>query len=150
MKANLIITLTIMLLVWLSPTTAKTYRWVDEKGHTVYSQSRPPSGKATVIKPPPPPASEPDETMKKLKAKLGEMEEERKQKKEAKDKKKKAEDDAEAKKRNCEIAKANLAAIEQHARVRMKTDDGNYKMLSNEERTAALERTKKEVKKHCK
>ncbi len=151
MKSKLIITLSIALLVWLTPASARTYRWVDENGVTIYSQSRPPSGTdATVIKTPPPaPASEPNETMKKLKTRLNAIEESKKKENETKEKEDKAAKNAEIRKQNCEAAKKNLEALEQHARVRMKMDDGEYKQLTDEERTAQIEKAKEAIKKNC-
>jgi hypothetical protein len=150
MKSNLIIACTVISLVWFVSATARSYRWVDENGVTIYSQSPPPSGKATIIKSPPPTNADPDETMKKLKARLDAMEEARKKESEANDKKSSAEKSAEIKKKNCETSKKNLATLEQSPRVKLKTDDGNYKMLPDEERKAEIEKAKQGIEKYCK
>src|SRR4051812_28933475 len=40
------------------PAAATMYKWVDEKGQTIYSdQPPPPSIKSEIVKPPPPPAN---------------------------------------------------------------------------------------------
>jgi hypothetical protein len=52
---KLSVVVVICLWPWLA--SATMYKYVDEKGRTVYSQSPPPSGQAEIIKPPPPPAS---------------------------------------------------------------------------------------------
>ena len=151
MRANLIVAFFIISLILLTPATARTYRWVDENGQTVYSQSRPPSGEVTIIKPPPPaPDSEPNETMNKLKARLDASDKAKKKKNDAKEKGDKEARNAEIRKKNCENAKSNLTSLEQHARVRMKMDDGNYKHLTDEERAAEVEKAKKAIEKYCK
>ena len=148
MKKLTFISIILLLLIWLEPTLARTYRWVDENGVTIYSQSPPPSGKATIIKAPPPaPATAPGETMKKLKARLDAIEEAKKKKNEPKDKENKEADRKEVKKENCQSATENLKTLEQHARIRMKMDDGSYRMLPEEERQAQIEKAKNAMRK---
>jgi len=150
MRANLIITFFIISLVWLTSATARSYRWVDENGVTIYSQSPPPSGTArTVIKPPPPAGTPPEDTMKKLKARLDALDETKKKTTETKDKEKKEAGRAEIKKKNCQSATAHLKNLEEHGRLKMKMDDGNYKILTDEERTADIEKTKQTIEKNC-
>ncbi len=151
MRINYIVAFSVLFLTWLAPATARTYRWVDENGVTIYSQSRPPSGtNATVIKAPPPaPASESSGTTNKLKARLEASEKAKKEKNEAKEKEEKTIRNAEIKKQNCENAKKNLSSLELHPRIKKKMDDGEYKILSDEERTADIEKAKKAIKKYC-
>ena len=149
MKRNLIIILTVVFLIWLLPATAKSYRWVDENGVTIYSQSPPPSGDATVIKPPPPPATPPEEAMKKLKEQQAAIDKSRSKKNEADKKDGKEAKNAEIKKQTCEASKKNLEQLELHPRVRMKMDDGSYKQLTDEERTAEIQEAKKGIEKYC-
>jgi hypothetical protein len=148
MKRNSIVILSIMLLVWLMPATAKTYRWVDENGVTIYSQTPPPTGDATIIKPPPPPASPPDEAMNNLKRRQAAIDTAKK-KKQGGDKESVEAENAEIKKKNCEVSRKNLAEITRHPRVRMKMDDGSYKQLSDEERQAEIDKYNKDIEKFC-
>lgn len=151
MKYRPLITITILLLIWIEPTSARTYRWVDENGVTVYSQSPPPSGKATIIKTPPPsPSSKPGETLDKLKARLNELNESNRKKSEAKAKEKKAAEDAEKNQRICEDAKKHLAYLEGIGRLKKKMDDGNYKILAEEEKTAEMDKTRETISEYCK
>lgn len=151
MRANLIVAFFIISLIWLTPATARSYRWVDENGVTIYSQSPPPSGTAaSVIKPPPPAATPPGETMDKLKARLKAMDEENKKADETKDKEKEEAERAETDKKNCQRAAANLKTLEEHARVKMKMNDGSYKMLPDETRTANIKKIKQYLEKKCK
>jgi Domain of unknown function (DUF4124) len=149
MRRNLTIISTIMLLIWLLPAMARTYRWVDENGTTIYSQSRPPSGKASIIKPPPPPATPPEETIKRLKKQREAIAESRKKKDAASKKDGDEAKKAEIKKKNCEASKKNLADIELHPRVRMKLKDGSYKQLTDEERTEQIDKAKKGIETYC-
>ncbi|MCP4126829.1 MAG: DUF4124 domain-containing protein [Gammaproteobacteria bacterium] len=148
MKRTQIILISIMFLTWLLPATAKTYRWVDENGVTIYSQAPPPSGDATIMKPPPKPAASPDEIMKDLKQRQDAIDKAKKKKatpnKEEIDAK-----NAEIKKENCEIARKNLADISLHPRVRIKMDDGSYKQLTDEERQAKIDKFTKDIEKFC-
>ncbi len=67
MKTRPLILIVFTLLI-SAPLAAKTYRWVDENGVTVYSQKPPPAGPVIEIKPPPPPAISPEEAQRKLDA----------------------------------------------------------------------------------
>ncbi len=149
MQRNLIVILTILLLTWLLPATARTYKWVDENGNTVYSQSRPPSGKATIIKPPPPSVAPNEETLKKLEAQRKAISESRKKKDEARSKEEEEANKAESNKQKCDASKKALAELEPHARVRMKMPDGSYKQLTYAERQEQIDAAKKNIKKFC-
>ncbi len=149
MKRFSMVTMSIMLLIWLLPTTAKTYRWVDENGVTIYSQSPPPSGEATVIKPPPKPAAAPDEIMKDLKRRQAAMDEANKKKSETAAEKELKAKNEETKKKNCAIARKNLELVKDHPRSRIKQEDGSYKTLSPEERQAEIDKNTKYIEKYC-
>lgn len=149
MKRNSIIILSIMLLISLSPAAAKTYRWVDENGVTIYSQTPPPSGKITIIKPPLPPAAPPEEIMKDLKRRQAALDEAKKKKEESGEKEADEAKNAEIKKQNCKISRKNLADIERYPRVRMKMDDGSYKQLTDEERQAEIDKYTKDIEEYC-
>lgn len=150
MRPNPIIIFSIVLLVWLPPLAARTYRWVDENGITIYSQSPPPSGQATIIKPPPPAPSPPEESNKSFKERLDSLDKEKEKEGEAKKKEDIKAKNAEIMKHNCENARKNLESLEQHSRIRMKMDDGNYKQLTYEEREAEIEKAEQAIKKNCK
>jgi len=128
---------------------AKTYRWVDENGVTVYSQSPPPSGAATEIKPPPPPAISPEEAWRKLNAqkqRLEDLREDRELKRQAVNEKK-AEDDR--LKRNCEAAKRNLAGYIARPHARQKGADGVYRYITEEARQERMKEAKEQIKENC-
>ncbi len=149
MKRNQIIFISIMFLIWLLPATAKTYRWVNEQGVTIYSQSPPPSGNATIIKPPPKPAAAPDEIMNKLKQRQTTLDEAKNREAQASNNADAEARNAEMKKKNCEVARQNLEGISRYPRVRMKMEDGSYKQLTHEERQAEIDRFTKDVEEFC-
>jgi len=148
MKRNSIIILSLMLLIWLLPAMAKTYRWVDDNGVTVYSQTPPPTGNATIIKPPPSPAAPPDEIMKNLKQRQAAIDATKK-KNETGTKETAEARNAEIKQQNCATSRKNLAEITRHPRVRMKMDDGSYKQLNDQERQAEIDKYNKDIEKFC-
>ena len=149
MKRISIVTISLMLLIWLLPTTAKTYRWVDEKGVTIYSQSPPPSGKATIINPPPKPAAAPNEIMKDLKRQQTAIDDASKKKQETAQEREQKAKNEETKKQNCAVARKNLEMVQQHPRARIKKEDGSYKTLSPEERKVEIEKNTKYVEEFC-
>ncbi len=149
MKRIQIILISIAFLTWLLPATAKTYRWVDENGVTIYSQAPPPSGDATIMKPPPKPAASPDEIMKGLKQRQATLDEARKKKTETGKIAETEADNAKRKKENCEISRKNLEVSTRHPRVRMKQEDGSFKHLTDEERQSEIDKANKDIEKFC-
>ncbi|MFC1601989.1 DUF4124 domain-containing protein [Pseudomonadota bacterium] len=142
--------LTSLVLTISSPLAAKSYRWVDENGVTVYSQKPPPSGSATEIKPPPPPAISPEEAQRKLDAQrqsLEDLREDRELKKKESGEKK-----AEAKrqKSNCKAAQKNLADLISRPHARQKGEDGEYSYVTEEARQKIIAEAKKHIKENCK
>ncbi len=132
-----------------SSVAAKTYRWVDENGVTVYSQSPPPSGAATEIKPPPPPAISPEEAWRKLdaqKQKLEDLREDRELEKKAASEKKA---EADRLKNNCEAAKRNLAGYIARPHARQKGADGEYRYITEEARQERMKQAKEQIKENC-
>jgi len=132
------------------PLAAKTYRWVDENGVTVYSQKPPPSGPVTEIKPPPPPAISPEEAQRKLDAQLQTLEDAREdrelEKKETAEKKA----ETERKKSNCEAAQRNLAGLISRPHARTKGTDGEYSYITEEARQEKIKEAKEHIKENCK
>ncbi|MCG8427948.1 MAG: DUF4124 domain-containing protein [Chromatiales bacterium] len=129
---------------------AKMYRWVDENGTTVYSQSPPPDGKAaTEIKarkyPKPAPAPEKTEDDKE-EDNSADAETDKEKKKELA--RRKAESD-EIKAENCKAARNNLQIYKDIGTRVLKTPDGLYQRLTDEEREKRIKEEKKRVKEFC-
>ncbi len=132
------------------PAAAKTYRWVDENGVTVYSQSPPKSGRASEIKPPPPPAVSPEEARRRLdrqRQRLEDLREDRALKKEEAQKQRKEQARRE---NNCAAARGNLKRLIELSRARWKTPDGDYVRLPEQERQKKIETARKQIEEYCK
>ncbi len=138
-----------LLLIALSA-QAQVYRWVDENGQTVFSQSPPPDGQADVIKPPPPPAEDPDTAERHLQENLQhrrDQQEDRELKIKEQAKKKAASD---RRKTNCEIARQNYQSLETATRRLIKMPDGSYKRLDDNERLQMMQEAQQQVEQNCK
>ncbi|PCJ93567.1 MAG: hypothetical protein COA46_00540 [Porticoccaceae bacterium] len=150
----------LLLVIGISANAEKIYRWQDDSGSWHYTAT-PPADEAVEtlnikVTPPSEPQSQrvtdndtknegvedtdnkeetnentPDETKLKKSAEVA------------------AEDNALARK-NCENAKANLANLQNHRRLRIRDDElGEERYLSNEEHEEWLDRSKEEVRKFC-
>lgn len=84
-----------------------------------------------------------------LKQKLNKLEEAQKQsaEEEAINQKSKEQQDARAK--GCENARRTLAALQERARARIKDKDGEYKVLTQEEKTEEENKLKDQIKELC-
>lgn len=130
---------------------AGMYRWVDEDGNTVYSQHAPPGAiESTVIKPPPPPAVDPEEAQKKLNQtmqKLDDASEDRELTRKKQEEEQKASATRET---NCAHARHNLENLLTRVRALVRTSDGEYVRLTEEERQKRIQEAKEQVSKNCK
>lgn len=138
------------LLCLTSPVMAKLYKWVDENGVTQYTQTPPPKGDFSHVKPPPKPAVDPQKAH-------SEMEERLKAFKDRRDEvaKGKAESDKKAaekaeKSAKCEKARKNLTFLQTHARVRETAKDGSATLLGEEKRQERIKQANEAIKEYCK
>lgn len=134
---------------------AASYRWVDEKGVTIYSQTPPPQGvQASEIKPPPPPP-QPTEKEEAAPAASGDKgpskedsgKEEKKggKGKEAKEGKK----TEELRQKNCESAEKNLNTLTNTKFKTVRAPDGTTKTLDDETRETMRKEAETQVKEYC-
>lgn len=134
---------------WLTATETiaegKSYRWVDETGTTVYSQTRPTSGEATEIKTstaratnasPKPDQKSPEPTQKSASERVTEA-------------KKQAEISA-ILEQNCDNAKHNLNVYQNLGRKLVKMPDGSYDRPTEEERQKKIKDAEKQIEEFCK
>lgn len=130
---------------------AEVYRWVDENGVTIYSQTPPPGQvEAETIAPPPPPPTEPDETWKNLNRQWQEMQDREDARKEQKEEAAKEQERQEVRARNCKAARQNLKGLTAgHFRMRIQEPDGGYRMMPAEERQAKIEKAREMIRKYC-
>ncbi|MEJ2565650.1 MAG: DUF4124 domain-containing protein [Gammaproteobacteria bacterium] len=133
----------------LAPLSAQAvfYKWVDENGVTQYTQSPPPSGGYQEMSSPPPPAStseqqpaataSPQQDSTSAPAKTPSPDPQMQAKRQH------------ALEQNCQIARQNLDLLENHARLRVKAADGSLRVMSEQEKQAKLEETRKMLDENC-
>jgi len=132
----------------LATAQGATYRWINDQGVTVYSQTPPPSGETTVIPPPPPPPTgaatrQPiEEQIKQIETQKAERQQ--REAKEADEKKRQAIMDA-----NCRNARHNLEVLEGPARRRFAEKGGEYQRFTEEERQKRIALAKENIKQYC-
>lgn len=130
---------------------AAVYRWTDESGQTVYSQTPPPSGDAVRMEKPaaPPDAADVDRERQELREQI-----ERNYDREVEREQMRTEQ-AEAKRRrenraqNCQAARQNLWTFENLGRRRVHTPDGEYLRLSEEQRESQIRKARAEIDDYC-
>ena len=130
----------------------RTYRWVDENGGTVFSQTPPPPGvEATVVGKPPPPAESPEVAQQRLQEQLQKLEDAREDRALAKDESAKATADKQRRKEGCNAARNNIELYDGTPPNRLIDDgSGNYRRVSQEERAAKIELARKYLDENCK
>lgn len=138
------------LLCLTTPAMAKLYKWVDENGVTQYTQTPPPKGDFSSVKPPPKPAIDPQKAQSDLEKRLdafkGRRDDINKDKAEAN---KEAADKA-AKAEKCQQARKNLAFMQSHPRVREKDKDGKVTLLGEDKRQERIKQANDAIKEYCK
>ncbi len=136
---------------WITGLEAEAYRWVDENGVTIYSQTPPPGQtEAETIKPPPPPAMDSNETWNNLNRQWQEMQDREDARKDQKEETTDEKETQEARARNCQAAQRNLKRlVEGRFRMRIKEPDGGYRVLPAEERQAKIEKARQVIEDNC-
>ncbi|MGV6826739.1 MAG: DUF4124 domain-containing protein [bacterium] len=122
--------------VGIAPVAAETYRWVDDEGNTVYSQSPPPDDREVKsIKPPPPPPPGETERMQQRLETLQEASDTRnKAAAKAAETERKEQDAAMALKKDCENSRKSLDILQSRPpHSTFAQPDGTYKRYNAEE-----------------
>lgn len=130
---------------------AEMYRWVDDSGTVVYSQTPPPDDRATSrVARPPPPSSSAEAERTQLQNELKQADEARKKQAEAqKNQQESAAKDAD-RKRNCDAARQNLDLIlNRPPQTRFQMPNGEYRRFTDEEREAEIRKAREFVDKNC-
>ena len=148
---KILITLSLAMLFGSVDLAAKTYKWIDDAGNVVYSQQPPPDNRETVrIGAPPPPAESPEEANKRLQEQMQRFESTREEKKAAREEATSTRVDAEKKAENCRNARANLQTLQNSpAARRFKTESGEYRKYTSEERAAKIKETEQQIETFC-
>lgn len=136
---------------WATGLQAKVYRWVDENGGTIYSQTPPPGQvEAETIAPPPPPPTDANETWENLNQQWQEMQDREDARKDQKEEATKGQENQEARTKNCQAAQYNLERlVDGRFRMRIKEPDGGYRRLPAEERQARIEKARQVIQDNC-
>ena len=129
---------------------ATMYKWVDENGVTVYSQTPPATGKSTEVKPPPPPAESPETARQRLNQRLQKLEDAAEDRELVETKQNEQEKRSDVFKANCSAAQNNLRNLEGNPRKLVGRPDGSYVRLDEEERQELLQKSREQVEKFCK
>lgn len=137
------------LLLIATSSFGKTYKWVDEKGQTHYSQQAPKNHHAEIIKAPPPPAINPDVAQQKINTLIEkqngsfEAKEQERQRiaNEAKNQEKKEE--------YCRVNRHNLQQLQDNPGEKMIDSEGNVTRPTEEERQQYMVDIQNNIAKHC-
>ena len=130
---------------------AKYYKWVDENGTTHYTSTPPTSGQGEVIKVKAGASSDKEAALKRLQERRSKLQEETEARANpevdpnAEAKKK----NAETTKKNCETYHTNLKTMQENARVRMADENGELRVLPEEERQEQMKNAKEYIQKNC-
>ncbi|PIE41408.1 MAG: glycosyltransferase [Gammaproteobacteria bacterium] len=129
---------------------AKYYKWVDENGTTHYTAQPPASGEGEVIKVKTGASSDKEAAMKRLEERRAKLQQQTMQQNSP------AAEDAETSKRNaeitrknCEIYQKNLKTMQEHSRIRITDENGEPKVLPEEERQQKINEAEEYIQKNC-
>ena len=143
-------------LAFAAAATAQTYKWVDKDGKVRYGDQPPPGVKATPLKgasgPAAPAAPAPSAKKDDKKALSPEAAFRKRQleQKEAEEKATKERADADVRRQNCDVARANLRQLESGQRISSVNAQGERVFVDDSERAAQTQRAQKAVSEHCK
>jgi hypothetical protein len=131
---------------------AGLYRWVDDSGTTVYSQSPPPDGKAELIQGGPR-AATPEGTgaaRERLQQTIEADFDRREERRRAAAEKAKREEAEARRKRNCTAARQDLEALQAPGPRRVRYPDGTYRDLSSDQAKEQRDLAQQQVDEFCK
>lgn len=150
MNSNLRIAALIALALGASTAeAAKFYKWVDEHGTTQYTAAPPPAGaKSSEVRVQVKPGSATPATPAAAAA-PGKAKADDKAKAKGQEQKADAGKGPEQYAEKCKGLRANLQAMEEHGRVKEMTESGEARVLTDEEKNARLDETRREIKAFC-
>jgi hypothetical protein len=126
------------------------YRWVDENGVTVYSQTARVGGDAVRID------RQAGPTLAEQQAARAHLQEQLEQSQDAAEAKKAAEAEAAAKREEaeqrftaCEAARHNLETLRNLGPRMVRTSDGEYKRMTEDEVAAGIDEASRQIKEYC-
>ena len=128
---------------------AAMYRWVDGDGVTHFSQIAPTSGSFEVIEAPSARAGSEQETLNDLNRQWQEMQDREAARKEAATEKKTEQEHAALRQENCQTARHNLEILQGPPNRLIKTAEGGYRRLTEEERQERIDQAREVMEKNC-
>jgi hypothetical protein len=129
---------------------AAIYKWVDENGQTVYSETPPPRGtSATRLKDAPPPPVDPNEAMNSLRSRADAFEKRQEERSNAENETQQSAEREKQTRENCERLRKNLETLSNNPQVREKTGEDDYRVVPEEERQARIQETRERIQKEC-
>lgn len=141
---------TCLLIGSATPVFAKTYRWVDEEGNTIYSQSPPPSGDYKEVKiRKETPQSQQIEAAAKLKREQEQRSLTRKQHRESAEQQEQKASREAARKQSCEDARHNLEVLQNPRLGRLMNEEGNYEDLDDARRESLIREAQAQIREFC-
>lgn len=139
---------TVPLMVF-SEAEAQTYKWIDENGVVSYSQTPPPEQNSLPINVGSQPRRDSEQANSQLKALQQKLEDLREDRQLAKEQEAKTVQKEQIKQKNCAAARANLRKLEGLGHRLLKTSDGNYVRLTEEERQQRIQKATEQIKTNC-
>jgi len=133
------------------------YKWIDAQGNVHYGE-RPPkevAAESMKVQKAPVDKDQAEMELEKLNLKAGLGAEDEKAREQAQGKRQETAqgrptaDEAELQRKNCEIARQNLATLERYRRVMTQDAQGNPVRLDDDERAARMEQARKHVEEFC-
>ncbi len=128
---------------------AAMYKWVDEQGKTVYSQSPPPKGKAERIKPPPPPAIDPAVARQQLEARQQALADRREDRELASQKAQEDKAQLERDRQRCAAARRNLQNFQGPPNRIVRNANGEFQRYNEKERQAKIAEAQQAISESC-
>jgi len=130
---------------------ADVYRWTDDSGHTVYSQTPPLDGRpAARLSDPPPPAEDPETARKRLESQLETLEKAADARKKAAAEKSKAKKEKTAREERCRKARHNLRILESRPpNTLYKVGENEYRRFTVEELEAQRAKLRRIIEQDC-
>jgi len=127
------------------------YRWVDDQGNVVYSQSPPPDGRRVrEIAPPPAPAEPPEAAGKRLERTLESLEQSSRKREKRKEELAKRKKTEEERRRRCQAARRNLETLTTRPpNTLFQVGENEYRRFTPEERQRQIDELQKIIEKNC-
>lgn len=128
---------------------AKVYKWVDDEGVTHYTEQAPADKEYEIVSTSGAPPSGAAKAKKQLEEARAARDEKATKDLDFAEQQKIRDEEARIRKENCENAKANLKTMQEHARIRILGDDGEFRYLSEEEKQQQEDRAKQIISDNC-